>query len=71
MYEIFLDFVKVFINHDNPKDIFSDYEEMIAKDLLIKIIGPEIGINNYNDYKAMITDISNHIPDIEDTDVRD
>jgi hypothetical protein len=71
LYETYKTFVKAITNESTLKNILSDYEHMITTDPLFRIIGPEIGVDKFNDYKLMITAISNHIPDIEGTKIRE
>ena len=72
LYKLVLDLQKLLNTSEYIDALYDDYLGMIVTDkIYMSVIGPEIGSLQYADYKAVITSITNHMPDIEGVDIRE
>lgn len=72
LYEVTLKLQKLLNDSKYVDELYDDYLDMIITDkIYASVIGPEIGSLQYADYKAVITSITQHMPDIEGTDIRE
>lgn len=72
LYNLVLELQKLLNDEKYINDLYEDYKLMTVLDkIYLNVIGPEIGSENYTDYKAVITSITNHMPEIEGVDIRE